>query len=671
MNHQQIASLPHGKEQSFGRIVENIVRQINDHVIDCFGPKSSGKIITIIGRDNNTQQYLSNEGGFIIQNLNVKHPVGLMIVKLVKQIQMGCGDGTINVVCLLNELLKVAQDLINNDTIETNLVCETFTQICKKCVDEMKKFALNILVDENGNSLDLSSIKSNKDILNVKIHIDKRKSDDLVRTFFRTKLNDEKIISQLVNICLKASFDLYDGLSIKQMKNIQLLPNFHNVNIISQVSLSSRVEYIDGLVFEHGLQNQFMPRYLKDCKVIAISDIPLEMLKEKKKNEFKSAQERLELLRKEREIIDYKLKKILKFSPSFVISNNAIDDSSLNQFSRHNTIALRHVRQDIFDRICEMTSATKIYDCDYIKEDYIGHAEFVSIKEDQRHAQPESIIHIKGNKYTVGSIIVSASNRVLNQQYSRLIRGALKIIRNSYEDCLIAPGGGSLEMMLSSHLKKTANKLSPIEQLIYEKFSLALESSVPFLICESSGLNTSTTLRTWMHQIKKEKILTLETSSFPARFIHPEVKGVWDSMRVKIQCLHQAVEMVCTLLKIDSMHTATDLKKEFNDSMQKTLNELAQQEVPLNNEWKQSNQPFTKLPSHLSSTQQERRKQQIIKKDKAFYSKEKSKQRKKLDHIQSDNAQSIQQHQNSEVEREHERKLREKGLVGYDIDPFH
>nr|CAG4714647.1 unnamed protein product [Naegleria fowleri] len=695
-HHQQDVILDQASSAPpFIRIVEGVVQQLLDQVSDCFGPNANVREKIIVDLSHKKQQqpkYLSSEGSFILQHLTVRHPVGVMIMKAVKQLHVGCGDGTISFLKLLLELTRGAHELMKS-SVEPMMMSEVLVKLEKFCVNEMKKFGFNLLVNEKNEQIDLSSIKNNKDILSLKIRLHSGKVRELLKTFLSTKLS-EKETQLLMDVCLKASSTLYENLTIHEMKNLQFNPNFHNIHVLALTSLSGKAEYFEGLAFEHGLQHPYMLRQRESCKIVVLCDIPLELIKEKKKNEFRTAEERLQLLRNERAKIDQQINHIIKSGVGVVVSNDAMDDISLDRFCKNGIIALRHVRQDICDKICELTSSTKVYSCEQeIKEEYLGSLSKIRIEED--HRQTESTVYIQGNVTNgstsrIGTIIVHTANVITQHRYIRIIKGALKILRNSYEDCLIAPGGGCLEMMLASRIREMCSlttELSSTEQCIYEMFANSLESSIPASLCEKSGFNVNLVMRKWKVLTQQavsnknssthtSRLCTLNCLKYPAEFVDPLQLGIWDSMRVKIQSLHQAVELTCSLIKINSILTSPDLKKESQEKLNQTLNQLMmEQQAVKKDQWK-----YHRYHSGLNSGGKldDKKKQDIIKKEERFYSKEMTKHRKMLEMnqqlVMEPERNSIQTREQEEQEfharKEHERKLREKGLLGYDLEPF-
>ncbi|KAG2392762.1 hypothetical protein C9374_011487 [Naegleria lovaniensis] len=688
VDHHQLAS------PSFIRIVESIVQQLFDQVSDCFGPNANARakiIVDLSSSAHKQAKYVSSEGSFILQHLSVRHPVGVMIMKALKQLHVGCGDGTISFLKILLELTRGVHELVMN-SVEPLVIGEVLMKIEKFCVNEMKKFGFNLLVNEKNEQIDLSSIKNNKDILSLKIRLHSEKARELLKTFLSTKLNDKE--TQLfMDVCTEASSTLYENLTIHEMKNLQQNPNFHNIHVIALTSLSGKAEYFKGLAFEHGLQHPYMLRQHENCKIIVLSDIPLELIKEKKKNEFRTAEERLQLLRNERAKIDQQINHIIKSGVGVVVSNDAIDDISLDRFCKSGIIALRHVRQDICDKLCELTSSTKVYSCEQeIKEEYLGSVSTIKIHED--HRQTESTVYIQGKTESrIGTIIVHAANVIIQHRYIRIIKGALKILRNSYEDCLIAPGGGCLEMMLGYRIREmccsTNTKLTPTEQCIYEMFANALESSIPATLCEKSGFNVNLVMRQWKlltqqslsttkNTFTTTQLHTLNCLKYPVEFVEPVQLGIWDSMRVKIQSLHQAIELTCSLIKINSILTSPDLKKESQDKLNQTLNQLMMEQQEASNTTKNDQWKYQRYHSGLNSGGKldPKKKQDIIKREERFYSKEMTKHRRMLEMNQlimepgSNTAHTREQELEFHARKEHERKLREKGLLGYDLEPF-
>lgn len=111
--------------------------------------------------------------------------------------------------------------------------------------------------------------------------------------------------------------------------------------------------------------------------------------------EFHTAQERLDLLKGERDVIDKKVESLIKTGANVIISTNAIDNISLYKFSRNGIIALRHVNKDLFEKVLKAVGGKAIYSINQIWKDYpnlddlqksiLGFAEKVEIIENENN----------------------------------------------------------------------------------------------------------------------------------------------------------------------------------------------------------------------------------------------------------------------------------------------
>ncbi|KAL9642802.1 hypothetical protein ABK040_009877 [Willaertia magna] len=670
------------------RMIFNISLQLYSSVNDCLGPLGNIKLVTKSQQINNQEELINNENNkinihlcsdafSILNYLQVKHPIGIIIQKLIKNIYMGCGDGTISTLCLLTSFLKETLNLILENEIKIKDIIDVYSKLTKICVEEMKKkYAINVLVNEDNEPVNLQNLTTSQkgEILKVKLKLNEKLINELTYSTLFTKIG--KQCEFLQKVCIQASKALYENLTIEDLKNLQFSNYFHNIHIIPQLSIKPNAFFYKGIIIEHSIQDIEMPLYLNNCKIIMLNNIPLDLVKNKKEYHFHSAEERISILKKEREEIDSKINKIIELGVNVVISNSFIDNISLNRFAKKGIIALRHVRQDLFDMISDMVGAIKLFSLDYpIKEEYIGYSDEIKIVNDFRQA--ETLIYIKGkDNCRCGTIVVSCTNKFNQERYIRAIKSTLKVLRNTFEDCLIIPGGGSMDMLLATTIRKLIHSdMSHVEESVYNAFSNALENAIPATLCKNAGFNVNQVVKfKWRKLCEKEnQPMTIDFKN-TSEFVPTDKIGLWDSLRVKIQCLHQVIETISTLIRLDAIIIEKDWSKVKNEKINSILSDLQQEEEEKKqleekiNEDGSSETGFKSFAHIKKNKISETHKKKIIKKEKVFYSKEMIKIRKQIEERQELNKPtSIKQ---DRQQQERERKLKEKGLIGYSLDPF-
>src|SRR5210317_2171139 len=111
-NVQPIYIMPENSQRSAGREAQrsNIMaaRLVAESVRTTLGPKGMDKMLV----DSMGDVVVTNDGVTILEEMNIEHPTAKMVVEVAKTQEDEVGDGTTTAVVLAGELLKQAEDLL-------------------------------------------------------------------------------------------------------------------------------------------------------------------------------------------------------------------------------------------------------------------------------------------------------------------------------------------------------------------------------------------------------------------------------------------------------------------------------------------------------------------------------------------------------------------------------
>ena len=114
-NVQPIFILPEGSQRTLGREAQrnNIMaaKLVAETVRTTLGPKGMDKMIV----DSLGDVTVTNDGVTILNEMNIEHPSAKMIVEVANTQEDEIGDGTTTAVVLAGELLKNAEELLEQD----------------------------------------------------------------------------------------------------------------------------------------------------------------------------------------------------------------------------------------------------------------------------------------------------------------------------------------------------------------------------------------------------------------------------------------------------------------------------------------------------------------------------------------------------------------------------
>ncbi|MDP2749545.1 MAG: TCP-1/cpn60 chaperonin family protein, partial [Nanoarchaeota archaeon] len=116
---QPIFILPEGSQRDTGRNAQrnNIMaaKLVAETVRTTLGPKGMDKMLV----DSLGDVVVTNDGVTILEEMNIEHPGAKMIVEIAKTQEDEVGDGTTTAVILAGELLKQAEQLLDQEVHPT------------------------------------------------------------------------------------------------------------------------------------------------------------------------------------------------------------------------------------------------------------------------------------------------------------------------------------------------------------------------------------------------------------------------------------------------------------------------------------------------------------------------------------------------------------------------
>ena len=131
---QQVIILRQGTQRTRGQEAQNnniaAAKAVAASVRSTLGPKGMDKML-IDGMGDIT---ITNDGATILQQMDIEHPAAKMMVEIAKTQDKEVGDGTTSAVVLAGELLKNAENLLEQ-RIHPTVIAEGYQQAAAKSLE--------------------------------------------------------------------------------------------------------------------------------------------------------------------------------------------------------------------------------------------------------------------------------------------------------------------------------------------------------------------------------------------------------------------------------------------------------------------------------------------------------------------------------------------------------
>ena len=497
--------------------VANVVRS-------SLGPIGLDKMLV----DDLGEVTLTNDGATILQNLDIQHPAGKVLIQLSELQDREVGDGTTTVVLLAAELLRQGQELIDQK-VHANTIIAGYRKAGRLAVAYLKK---HLAAANEGLERDV--------LINV------------AKT---------SMCSKVLNAYSQFFAELIVDACLAVKGKGQKCP-VSKINIVKSLgkSLPESSLISGGLAINATRATEAMPRRVENAKV-AVLDFGLARTRLPMGIQFrlKNADALNKIQQEEIEECRKAVEAIIAAGANVVITSKQIDEASLKPMVKNGMIGIRHVSDGEIAAIARATGATivkQIVDdegnqafdpawlgsCKLVEQVPIGDNEMVVLRECA--------------KENSASIVLRGPNTFTLDEANRALRDALNAVKRVVESHHVVAGGGCVEAGLSVYLSKAATEYSGKEQVAMLKFADSL-LVIPKILANNAALDSIelvAKLRAahYAAQEKGEKCFaSLDLVNGVIRDGYKD--GILEPAMSKVKSIQFATEAAITILRIDDL----------------------------------------------------------------------------------------------------------------------
>jgi thermosome len=519
---QPVLILPEGTLRTRGRDAQrnniSAARAVADAVRSTLGPKGMDKMLV----DTIGDIVITNDGVTILDEMEIEHPSAKMMVEVAKTQNEEVGDGTTTAVIIAGELLKNAEELLDQEIHPT-----VITKGYKIAKDE----ALKIL----------------NDIAKPITINDENELNKIAITAMSGK-SVEKASPRLANLVVQAVKEVaVDGKAdtedIKREKK-------HGGS-------AEDTELIKGIVIDKEITHPGMPKKLENAK-IALLDAALEVKETETDAEIRitSPEQMQAFIEQEQNMLRAMVDKIVKSGANVVFCQKGIDDIAQHYLSKRGIIAARRVKKSDMDKLAKATGGRVVSSLDDLSSSDLGFARIV----EEKKVGGEQMTFVRECKDPKSvTILVRGSTEHVVDEVDRSIEDAIGAVSSAVDLGKIVPGAGAPEAEVSRRLRKFSEKFSGREQLAIIAFANALEV-VPRTLAENAGLDPIDIL-VELRAAHDQGSVNAGLDIFNKKIVDALSIEVVEPLKVKMQAIKSAAEAAEMILRIDDVIAASKLGK--------------------------------------------------------------------------------------------------------------
>jgi thermosome len=496
-------------------------RAVAESVRTTLGPKGMDKMLVSSMGDVT----ITNDGVTILQEMDIDNPTAEMIVEVAETQEDEAGDGTTTAVAIAGELLKNAEDLLEQD-IHPTAIIKGFHLASAKAREEIDDIAVDVDTDD-------------EEVL--------RKVAETSMTGKGAELNKELLGQLIVDAVRAVTVEADDGSNVVDLDY---------VNIETQTGRSSgESELLRGAVIDKDPVHPDMPDTFEEAKALLI-DEPIEIEETDVDAELQvdSPDQLQQFLDSEEQQLRQKVEQIKDVGADVVFCQKGIDDLAQHFLAKEGILALRRVKKSDMKFLREVLGASIVSDLDAAQPTDLGTA---SIRRDEA----DELFYVENADDDVEqhgvTLLLRGSTEHVVDELERGIGDALDVVSQTVADGRVLAGGGAVEVELARRVRDYADSVSGREQMAVEAFADALEL-VPRVLAENSGLDAIDTLVD-LRAAHADDDPRAGLDVFTGDVVDTYEAGVVEPAHAKEQALSSATEAANLVLKIDDIIAAGDL----------------------------------------------------------------------------------------------------------------
>lgn len=518
---QPVIIMPESAQRILGRDAQRMnilaARAVAEVVRSTLGPKGMDKMLV----DSMGDVVITNDGVTILETMDIEHPAAKMIVEVAKAQEDEVGDGTTTATVLAGELLKRAEDLLDQD-IHPAVIAQGYKLAAEKAMA----------------AVDSESEEIRKD--------DKETLIKIAQTSMNGR-GTESGIGYLATLGVESILKIMETGEDVDVDDIKLEKKAGGS--LDESSL------IDGIVLDKERVHSGMPKDVKNAK-IALLNVALEVKEPETDAQIQiTMPEQLEaFLDKEEEMIKKMITRIKDSGASVIICQKGIDDLAQHLLAKEGILAFRRVKKTDMGVLSKATGAKVVTDIRDLDDSDLGFAESV----EERKIAGDAMTFIEGCKSPKAvTILLRGGTDHVTDEAERALKDALKVLATALKYGKVVAGGGAIEIELGLRLNKLAPRIGGREQLAIEAFARALDI-IPRSLADNAGLSAIDLL------VKAKSAHGAGKNTYGIEVMSGEVKdmyklGVIEPAQIKKQAIKSASEAAIMILKIDDVIAASKL----------------------------------------------------------------------------------------------------------------
>ena len=485
------------------------------------GPRGMDKMLV----DNLGDVTITNDGVTILEEMDVEHPAAKMMVEISKTQEDEVGDGTTTTVVLAGELLKKAEELLDQD-IHATIIASGYRLAAAKAQEILERVALKVSKD------------------------DEKTLKQIAITSMSSKGSELKG-DKLPELCVQAVAQ------ITEEKDGKIEADIDNIKVEKKSGGSSTdSRLIKGVVLDKEVVHPGMPKRVEKAKIALLNcALEVEETETDAKIHITDPEQLKSFLDEEQRMLREMVDHVKKVGANVLICQKGIEDVPQHFLAKAGILAVRRAKESDMEKLARATGGKTVTSVKDLTPADLGSAELV----EERKIAGEEMVFIEGCKDPKAvSLLVRGGSEHVVDEVERAVHDGISVVSAAVEDGKMVAGGGAPEIEVAKGLRAYSEKVGGREALAVNSFADAIEI-IPRTLVENAGMDPIDILVKLRAAHEKAGGENVGIDVISGEIRDTTKMGIVEPLRIKTQAIKSASEVVEMILRIDDVIAAGKL----------------------------------------------------------------------------------------------------------------
>ncbi|SDF18250.1 thermosome [Halorientalis regularis] len=484
-------------------------KAISEAVRTTLGPRGMDKMLVSDSGD----VVITNDGATILDEMEIEHPAAQMIVEVAETQEEEVGDGTTTASVLAGELLKQAEDLLDDDVHPTTIVegYHEAAQLAQESIDADVDEETLLSVAESSmtgkGTGDVNAAGLAETVVEAVQHVD----------------TDAGVVRD-------------------------------NITVRTQTGASSSAtELVEGVIVDEEPGHENMPRSVDDA-AIAVLDNDIDLKESSIDAEYNITEvDQLDqaIEAEETELRGY-VDKIEDVGAKVVFATGDIADRAKAFLAKRGILAFESVGDDDAKSIASATGGSRAGSVDDLEADDLGEADEVRVEK----FDDDDVAFIEGGAAADAvTVFARGGTDHVTDELERALTDALDVVTAALDQGGVVPGAGAAEIAIAAHIRDEAASIEGRKQLAVEAFADAVDV-LPRTLAANTGMDPIDALVDLRSEFDSEGRAGIISEGQTGIIGDPVEYGVLDPAAVKEEAVESATEASTMIVRIDDVISA-------------------------------------------------------------------------------------------------------------------